>query len=386
MTKSVVNSKDVSALRNYGGLIKDLSGLIRQSRFQAVKLVNREMLHLYFTAGKLLSERISRADWGDKILHGISSDIQKNFPGLRGFSISNLKNMRQFFDAYPYSQLGQSLTGQFDADLAAGKKTRPSTKRQLGQSLTGLINKSEYIPSEVLLGIGFTHHVLLMQKCRTMNERRFYMQQTSANKWTVPLLQHHIESGLFRRKGAIASNFETTLPPAIKDHALDSFRDEYLLNFIAISEEDHERVLESELVANIRTFLMSLGKEFCFVGNQYRLVVEEEEFFIDLLFYHRKLQALIAIDLKAGKFKPEFAGKMNFYLEALDQMVKLPHENPSIGILLCKEKKNTIVEFAFKRVDRPMGVATYALRKSLPPDLGKFLPAPAELKKAADRK
>jgi predicted nuclease of restriction endonuclease-like (RecB) superfamily len=360
MTKSTVNSKNVSAPGDYNALVNDLSGLIRQSRYQAAKLVNREVLHLYFGAGKLLSERISRADWGDKILNFISNDIQKNFPGIRGFSISNLKNMRQFFDAYPYMQLGQSITGQF--------------------------NKSDKIPSELLLGIGFTHHVLIMQKCGTMKERRFYMQQAAANQWTVSLLLHHIESGLYRRKGGLANNFEASIPAALKNQALDAFRDEYLLNFISITEEDSERVLESELVANIRAFLMSLGREFCFMGNQYRLVVDEEEFFVDLLFYHRKLQALIAIDLKAGKFKPEQAGKMNFYLEALDQTVKLPHENPSIGIILCKEKKNTIVEFAFKRMDRPMGVATYALRKSLPPGLGKFLPAPADLKKAAERK
>ncbi len=376
MRKSAVKSKDISAPGVYEALVNDLSGLIKQSRYQAAKLVNREVLLLYFASGKLLHQRIADAEWGDQVLESVSSGIQGTFAGIRGFSTRNLKNMRRFYQTY--AGLEPLLKG-----LSA---TARITTKKFGQSITAQIDRVNNIPAEMFLGIGFTHHVLIMQKCGTMKERRFYMQQCILNQWSVSILEHHIESSLYQRKGKLASNFGKTMPVSLKKHALEAFKDEYLLNFISITEEDSERVLESELVANIRAFLMSLGREFCFMGNQYRMVVDGEEFFVDLLFYHRKLQALIAIDLKAGKFKPEQAGKMNFYLEALDQTVKLPHENPSIGIILCKEKKNTIVEFAFKRVDRPMGVATYALRKSLPPDLGKFLPAPADLKKAADRK
>jgi predicted nuclease of restriction endonuclease-like (RecB) superfamily len=165
------------------------------------------------------------------------------------------------------------------------------------------------------------------------------MQQAAFNQWSVVVLRYHIESGRYRKKGKLANNFATALPAGLTNHALEVFKDEYLLNFINVNDSDGEEVLENELVKNLRDFLMSLGREFAFLGNQYRIVVEEEEFFVDLLFFHRQLQSLVAIELKAGKFRPEYAGKMNFYLEALDPYVRLKHEQPSIGIILCREKK-----------------------------------------------
>jgi predicted nuclease of restriction endonuclease-like (RecB) superfamily len=207
------------------------------------------------------------------------------------------------------------------------------------------------------------------------------LEQAVAHHWTVNLLQHYIDSMLYRSKGKLLNNFTNTLPQKLAATAIEALKDEYLLDFININPDDNERVLESAIVNNIRHFILSLGTGFSFMGNQYRLVVDEDEFFIDLLFYNRQLQCLVAIELKKGKFKPEYAGQLNFYLNLLDDQIKLPHENTSIGIVLCREKNNKVVEYAFKTMDKAMGVATYKTSKQLPTQFKKVLPGAAELKK-----
>lgn len=377
-------TKKNSAINTYAAIVKEISANIRRSRYVAAQCVNRELLLLYYSTGGILSKRVKTADWGEHVLDTISSGVQNTFPGIRGFSTRNLKNMRRFFEVYSGFSFGKLSTGQIEDTLIGQSATAQLPQPALGQSTTALIDSKLSSQLEnVFLQISFTHHILLLQKCPELEQRIFYMQQSVHNQWSVEVLRYHISSNLYRKKGKISSNFTLTLPENLKKHALEAFKDEYLLNFITVNEGDGEEVLENELVRNLRDFLMSLGREFAFMGNQYRMVVDDDEFFVDLLFYHRRLQSLIAIELKTGKFKPEYAGKMNFYLEALDQLVKIEHENPSIGIILCREKKNTIVEFAFKRINRPMGVATYVLADKLPPKYRKYLPTPAQLKKAA---
>lgn len=366
--------------RSYGTVVRTISQDIRESRFVAARAANRVSLLLYYRTGRTLANRVKETEWGDAALESISAGIQRNFPGIRGFSVRNLYNMREFHDAYSSEQFLQSLTAESDRNAFLQLATAEMSEVTGTAAVPKTPDYSNGL--EVFLSLGFTHHILLIQKCPNLEERFFYMCQAATNQWSVEVLRYHITAGLHKKKGKITSNFTKALPQTLKAHALEAFKDEYLLNFVNVNENDGELVLENELVRNIRDFLMSLGKEFAFMGNQYRMVVDGEEFFVDLLFYHRQLRSLIAIDLKAGKFKPEFAGKMNFYLEALDQYVKLDHENPSIGIILCREKKDTIVEFAFKRVDRPMGVATYVLSEKLPPHYRKFLPTPSQLKKA----
>lgn len=379
---------------DYLKIVRDISENIRTSRYLAARNANRESLLLYYRTGKLLSARITSTDWGDAVLEIISKGIQKNFPGIRGFSIRNLYNMRQFYEAYSSIEILQSATAKSrhnkilqSATAEISQSVTDQTAAVLiGQSTKAQINNNDQTRfDDGFFQIGFTHHTLLLQKCPDPKERIFYMRQAVQNQWSVEVLRYHIISKLYRKMGGISSNFATALPQHLKKHALEAFKDEYLLNFININDYDGEEILENELIKNLRDFLMSLGREFAFMGNQYRIVVDDDEFFVDLLFYHRQLKSLIAIELKTGKFKPEYAGKMNFYLEALDQYVRLDHENPSIGIILCKEKKNTVVEFAFKRVDRPMGVATYVLDEKLPMAYRKYLPTPAQLKKAAQR-
>jgi len=350
-------------------LISEIKDNIRNSRYNAAKAVNKELLLLYFNIGYLLSSKISEQNWGAKVLEHISFEIQQDFAGIRGFSVRNLKNMKQFYQNYSFLPIGQSATAQIDIDL----------KRQSATAQLEIKNIEIFLND--FFRVSFTAHILILNKCNNLKEYCFYIEKSANNQWTVDLLGYHLETNLYKNKGNIQNNFDKTLPEKFKSKAIAAFRDELMLNFIQVDDENDERLIESEIVKNIKDFMMSLGKEFSFMGNQYRLVVDGDEFFVDLLFFHRGLQSLIAIELKTGKFKPEYAGKMNFYLAALDEYVKLQHENPSIGIILCKEKSKAIVEFAFRYTDSPIGVGTYKLTTKLPKEYAKYLPKPEDFKK-----
>ena len=357
--------------KDYIEFIAGLRQNIIQSRYIAAKLANKEQLLLYFKTGKMLSEKITAEKWGAKVLEQISEDLQKALPGLKGFSYRNLMKMKQLSDEYssflilpsPTAELGESSIGSSLSIQSVS--IRPSLTTQLPESW---------------FKISFTHHILLINKCKSLDERLFYIEQAATQFWSVQVLEHHINANLYKHQGKIANNFTTTLPGAIKANALQVFQDEYLFDFISLEETD-ERVIEGQLVSNIKNMIMTLGKGFSFIGNQYRLEIDGEEFFIDLLFFNRHLQCLVAFELKRGKFKPEYAGQLNFYLNVLDDKVRLPHENPSIGIILCKEKNNTIVEFAVRTIDKAMGVATYRTTKQLPKEMKGILPDAGELAK-----
>lgn len=363
----------------YFAFIEEIKSAIIQSKYTAARLVNREMLILYFTIGKMLSEKITIEKWGTKVIEKISSDIQQEFPGIKSFSVKNLKNMRRFYEVYKF--LHTNLSNLLESrDL---KKRKLSSKQALPVQIQefGL----EFF-LECFFKITFTHHLLLLQKCRTIQKRLFYFRKIVEHQWSYRTLEYHIEAKLYESQGKIQTNFAKTLPKKLQTRALQVFKDEYLLNHINVDNEDDELAVEQEIVHNIKNFLTSLGDQFCFIGNQYRLVVDEEEFFVDLLFFHRGLQSLIAIELKAGKFKPEHVGKLNFYLSALDDLVRLPHENPSIGIILCKKKSKTIVEYAFRDTTKAMGVATYTISAKLPKNLQKYLPDAKIIQKHLNRK
>lgn len=234
------------------------------------------------------------------------------------------------------------------------------------------------------LSVGFTHHYEILVKTKTLDERMFYIKKCASEFWSVKKLKYYLEDSLYTQQHTVANNFTSTIRNIdLRHRALRSFKDEYLLDFINIEDPDDfdERELEQEIVHNIKNFIMALGSDFTFIGNQYRLIVDEQEYFVDLLFFSRRLRSLLAIELKRGDFKPEYAGKLNFYLSALDEFVKLPDENPSIGIVLCKSKSNKVVEFAFRDTDKPMGVATYRTFKELPKEYHGILPDEEELRK-----
>jgi predicted nuclease of restriction endonuclease-like (RecB) superfamily len=353
--------------KKYIDFIADLKKNIVQSRYIAARLANKEQLLLYFKTGRMLSEKIDAEEWGANVLEQIAEDLQKQLPGLRGFSHRNLRNMRQF--AFEYSP----LLNDYQQDIiwqSATAKLQDNLANPIGPSVTAQLSS--------FWGITFSHHMLLLNKCKTIDERFFYMEQAATQFWSVNILEHHINADLYKHQGRLPNNFDKTLP-TLKPSALLVFRDEYLMDFIGSADADDERVLEQKVVADIKNFILKMGNGFCFIGNQYRLEIDGEEFFIDLLFFNRHLQCLVAFELKRGKFKPEYAGQLNFYLNVLDEKVRLSHENPTIGIVLCKEKNNTVVEFAVRSIDKAMGVATYRTTKEVPKEMKGILPDADEL-------
>jgi len=352
--------------KNYVEFIHSLKKQIVQSRYAAARLANKEQLLLYFKTGKMISEKIKAQKWGAKVLDQISADLQKELPGLKGFSSGNLKKIRIFAEAYaPYILIGSVATNQFD-------KKGANNEFSISSAMTNHIEADRFYES--FTSISFTHHFTIISKIKDWESRIFYIQSAAVNFWSVTILEHHIENDLFGKEGKLPNNFDGTLTEKIKPSAVKMFRDEYLLDFIAGDELNDERHIEQQMVLNIRNFILQMGKGFCFIGNQYRIEVDGDEFFIDLLFFNRHLQCLVAFELKKGKFKPADAGQLNFYLNVLDEKVKLQQENSSIGIVLCKEKNNTVVEFAIKSFDKAMGVATYKTSKQTPVQMKGILP------------
>ncbi|MDR2906497.1 MAG: PDDEXK nuclease domain-containing protein [Bacteroidales bacterium] len=373
---------------NFSDAIQTIKNAILQSRYRVAALANQELLSLYYGIGKYISENSRSHFWGTNAIETISERLQQEMPGLRGFSASNIKNMRMFYEEwnqlYP---IRQSVTGEI-AILPQNIDIQPLTSNR--QSTTGDLQQpnSEYghkvsAPLEHFFKTGFTHHCEILTKVKNIEARLFYIERCATEFWSVEKLKYNIKSDLYGKQGQLPNNFQTTISDKdFQRKAMLSFKDEYLLDYINIEspdDEPDERVLENEIVNNIRKFIMSLGKDFSFIGNQYRLIVEEQEYFIDLLFYNRQLQCLVAIELKRGDFKPEYLGKMNFYLSALDEYIRLPHENRSIGIILCKSQRKSVVEFAFRDMSKPMGVATYKTNEELPEEYKNILPNPEKL-------
>jgi len=379
--------------KNYTQAIKTIKQAILKSRYQAALLANREMLMLYFSVGEYISKNSREGKWGTNAIEVISTQLQKELPGLRGFSTTNLKNMRLFYEAWqhviPDSQIRQLPTDEIHQ--------MPSDELQISdihENSNDVLNRQ--IPSDELkineilrnfVSIGFSHHIAIINGAKSYEERIFYITNCAVGFWSHEKLKYNLKSNLYAQLGTITNNFAKTISEVdFRGRALRSFKNEYLVNFIEIEDpdEEDERVIENQIVLNIKKFIMALGNDFTFIGNQHRMIVDEREFFVDLLFFNRQLQSLVAIDLKRKEFKPEYVGKMNFYLSALDEYEKKPHENPSIGIILCKEKSNKIVEFAFKDTSKPMGVTTYRTARELPPEYKGFLPDAEKLKELMD--
>jgi predicted nuclease of restriction endonuclease-like (RecB) superfamily len=378
---------------SYAQFIKDLKQNIIQSRYYAARLANQEQLLLYFKTGEILFQKIVAEKWGSNVLGTIANDLQKHMPGLRGFSSRNLQKMRQFYTGYSKTIIGQLLTVQLSQKIYTENKPlfTPLTTAQIdkilrGDSLSGINTPSvtAKLMSDILTGflcISFSHHIVLLDKCKSLEEMTFYIIQSSTQYWSVNILEHQIKSDLYGKQGKLPNNFSETLPEYLKPSAIQVFNDEYLVDYMNLQGNEDEREVENRIVANIKDFILRMGKGFSFIGNQFRIELDGEEFFIDLLFFNRHLQCLVAFELKKGKFKPEYAGQLNFYLNVLDEKVKLANENSSIGIVLCKEKSNTIVEYSVRSIDKAMGVATFRTTKEIPKEIKGVLPDTEELRK-----
>lgn len=323
----------------YGNFIKEIKQRIYKSQYEALKAANKALITLYWEIGEEIYNQQQQKGWGKSIVEVLASELQKEFPDIKGFSARNLWNMRNFYVTYSDNKFLQPMVAE----------------------------------------ISWTKNVVIMDKCKETTEREFYIKMTKRYGWTKNVLINNLENKAYEKYLLNQTNFDETVPEKYLLQAKLAVKDEYTFDFLEMGLEHSEHELEMGLINNIRAFLSEMGGNFTFIGNQYHIDLEGEDFYIDLLLFHRKLKSLIAIELKIGEFKPEYAGKMQFYLTVLDDKAKLPDENPSIGIIICKSKKRTIVEYALKNSNKPIGVSTYNLSNTLPEDMKNLLPTPEEI-------
>jgi predicted nuclease of restriction endonuclease-like (RecB) superfamily len=326
---------------DYRHLLMEVQQRIRAAQYDALKAVNREMLNLYWDIGKMIVSRQQNVNWGKSVVEQLAKDLQAEFPGISGFSNRNIWRMRDFYLTY---------------------------------------HSQEILPPMVA-EIGWTHNIVILEKCKDDLEREFYIKMTRKFGWTKNVLVHQIENQTYHKTLLNQTNFDQTVPTEIRNQLKLAVKDEYTFDFLELADEHSERQLEQAILTRVEPFLQEMGGLFAFIGSQYRLEVDDEEYFIDILLYHRRLKCLVAIELKIGKFLPEYVGKMQFYLSVLDNTVKLPDENPSIGIILCKSKQRTIVEYALKDSNKPIGVSTYQIVSTVPQELKNQLPDPEQVAK-----
>jgi len=340
---------------SYPKLLKEIKSRIQTSRIRASLSANTELIFLYWDIGKLISEKQKKEGWGKSVVERLASDIQKEFPGIKGFSTSNIWRMRRFY-----------ISWNKDSENLAqpARETKP----------TNLAQSAREIPP-VLLNLPWFHNVVLTEKIKDSKIRLYYAQKAIENGWSRNVLILQIKSRLHDREGRAITNFKHTLPSPGSDLANQILKDPYVFDFLSLDAEYRERELESQLIRNLEKFLLELGAGFAFVGRQFQLPVADQEYYIDLLFYHLQLRRFVVIDLKIGPFIPEYAGKMNFYLNAVDDTIRHPDDEPSIGLILCQDKNNIIAEYALRGITKPMGVSKYKLTRTLPRKLKSSLPS-----------
>ncbi|MCT4615313.1 MAG: PDDEXK nuclease domain-containing protein [Marinifilaceae bacterium] len=366
--------------------IKTLKQKIISSRYIVARLANIEMLKLYYSVGQMIEFQAKTQDWGSKVLETVTQRLQQELPGLRGFSAQNMKKMRVFYNAWKNYQEIDFLLSQSERN-EIGSTLSNQIENEIGSTVSNQIETAYNINIKQFLELSFSHHYELITKTESIEQRAYYISRAASEYLGVRDLKLELKNKSFEANKSFLHNFNSQLSENQSDKAIKVFKDQYLLDFVNIEDADEEideKVLEQSIVNNIKKFMMSLGPDFSFMGNQYKIIVSDQEFFIDLVFFHRGLQSIIAIELKRGKFKPEYAGKMNFYLSALDDLVKKKHENPSIGIILCKEKNNNLVEYTIKGINKPLGVGEYKTTKELPVSLRNILPDAQTLKKLMD--
>ncbi len=333
-------SRKITAIpTDYADWLADIKTRVATARQRAALAANAELIQLYWQIGRDILERQQSAQWGDKVLDRLSSDLREAFPDMKGFSSRNLKYMKYFAEHCPLQAFGQQPAAQ----------------------------------------LPWFHIVTLLTKLPTAGAREWYAQRAVAEGWSRTTLELNIRNRLRERQGRAVTNFDARLPAPHSELAHETLKDPYLFDFLGLGDEAQEREIENALVRHIIKFLLELGSGFAFVGRQFRLEVEGDEFFADLLFYHTRLKCYVVVELKATAFKPEHAGQLNFYLTAVDRQVKAPDDQPTIGLLLCKTKKRTVAEYALSGINKPIGVAEYQLVRALPEPLVTSLPTVEEL-------
>jgi len=323
----------------YDSFLRNLKDRVRTAQLRACLSVNRELILLYWRTGRDILERQNQAGWGAKVIDRLARDLHSEFPDMKGLSRTNLLYMRAFAEAWPDESFVQQVVGQ----------------------------------------IPWGHNLRILDLLKDPDDREWYVRAALQHGWSRNVLVHQIETGLRHREGKAQSNFTQTLPPGQSDLAQQVLKDPYNFEFLSLAKEAHERDLERALINHLRDFLLELGIGFAFVGSQYPIEVGGQEFRIDLLFYHVRLRAYVAVELKAQDFKPEFSGKMNFYLSAIDDTLRHPDDQASIGIILCKSKNKVVAEYALRDLGKPVGISQYRFTEGLPKRLQQSLPTVAQL-------
>lgn len=378
---------------NYDDAVRTIKNAILKSQYRAAKAVNQEQLSLYFGIGRYISEHSRAGFWGTGAIERISEQLQKELPGLRGFSGTSIKKMRQFYEEW--CVLFRPPTA---AELPENSTNRPPAAVVLefvdDSSLLQLNcpPSSDELNMDEFMGLSFSHHIEILNKTNNLRERLFYIHEAFCNHWDKYRLRNMLKSDLFRHQGALPNNFMQALPAAGQAlRAIGAFKDEYLLDFINVEElnardaqDTDERLVENAIIHNIKNFILTFGKGFAFIRNQYHLDAFGEDQYIDLLFFNRELNCLVAVELKTGKFKTAYLGQLQGYLSILDGFERRPHENPSIGIILCKDMNKSFVDYIIRDYSRPMGVATYKTSKDMSDELRNALPDIEALRKVLD--
>jgi len=326
-------------------LLGEVKLRIQTAQTRAMFSVNAELIRLYWDIGRLIEDRQQREGWGASVIPRLSAELRNELSELKGFSTRNMDRMVAFYRDYPNPD-------------------------QVSPQAVAKLQPEDYL----LWSVPWGHHVHLMTKVKDADIRRWYMEQTLANGWSRNVLTLMIESEAHRRTGKAVSNFELQLPAPQSDLVQQTLKDPYIFDFLTLDEPFHERELETELVRHLEKFLLELGQGFAFVGRQYRVTVAEDDFYIDLLFYHLQLRAFVVIELKTGSFKPEYAGKLNFYCNVVNDQLRHEQDHPTIGLILCQTKDNVLAEYALTGIDKPIGVSSYQLTRALPKSLQSALP------------
>ena len=372
--------------------VETIKTAILQSQYQAAKETTRVQLILYYGIGRYLSSKKGKKTWGTSVLENISCQLRKELPGLRGFSASSLKNMRLFYENWSFleEQKSSDITGELPIINLNSSDASDEFKFTIPISdfkLSG-VNLNDF-PVEDFFKVPFSHHITIFSKVKNLQERYYYIHRVVEENLQVNTLESLIKQDAYKHRKELPNNFERTISPScLARKAVEMFKDEYLLDFINVEEigerdaaDVDERVVENAIIHNVKNFIMTFGKDFAFVGDQYHLEAFNEEFFSDLLFFNRELNCLVIVELKRGDFKPAYLGQLSAYLRIVDDKIKKPHENRTIGIVLCKSMNKQFAEYVIQDYDKPMGVTTYKSLSEMPEEMQKVLPDLDDIKK-----
>ncbi|MCD8375588.1 MAG: PDDEXK nuclease domain-containing protein [Oscillospiraceae bacterium] len=379
-------------IQKYDEAVEAIKTAILQSQYEAARSVNEKQLMLYYSIGRYISLNSRQGFWGKGAIDEISERLDKEMPGLRGFTSRNLRYMRTFYEEWKILDSYRAQNRPEDASDILELANSEITETAIAPIWNLQVPNMQDFPLDAFLHIGFTHHRVILGKVKNIDERVFYIKRCASEHFTVEALKNSISADEYHHQGLLPNNFLQTLPASEQAfRAVNTFKDEYLLDYINVEElgvrdkqDVDEKMVENAIIHNVKNFILTFGKDFAFVRNQYHLDAFGEDQYIDLLFFNRELNCLVAVELKKGKFKTSYLGQLQGYLSVLDGFERKPHENPAIGIILCKDMNKSFVDYVIQDYTKPMGVATYKTSKDMSEELKRALPDVEDLKKLLD--